>query len=650
MTELMNKIRHYNELYRTGESPISDEEYDDLLETLSEQMPQNEFEEFLVTLTDEGGDVVHAYAVGSLKKLKYDAGQLIPWLKKHLITLLLLMAKIDGISYVATYVDGVLVKGATKGRKGGTGKDITAKLRHILPTRLPRPLTMDIRGELTLTGDSFIALGFKNRRVGTVGMIKREGTTVEDLKHITAYAYQIKLGHMADASVSDQLLELKSLGFNLPEFMPNVVVSEIPESEIEKQLADILLKWRSSASHDMDGLVLCSMDYQVEDVELPEQMVSFKVNQDAIPATVTGIEWGISKNGRMTPVVQITPLEIDGSTVRQATGYNAQWLLDRGVGVGASVGIIKSGEIIPKITEIYTPATVDLPKICPSCGMELTMNGVDLACDNDECGAVGVKEAESFLIKLDIEGAKAQTLENLGIRSMTDLLEWRPDPEYKSQTKLYSEILTKIFNAPADRLFAALLFDGFGRKMVNRLMTFYGSRLEATAAIRTAASSTIPADFVTPEGFTSLNMSKARSSWEQNLEILGRICADLRYQEPEAEIAPVAGDSLKGKSFLVTGTLSVPRKEIENLIVANGGTLASGVSKKLNFLIAGSAAGSKLEKAQSLGVPVLDETAFMAMLESTPAADNDVMVTEHTPEPTQTLSQPEPTFQQASLF
>lgn len=611
VNSLKLQICQMNDSYRAGKPEVSDEQYDNLLTRLQRLIHTDDYALFLRTLTENGGEVKFPYIVGSLKKLKFGEEHLLPWIKKQHIQLLLLMAKIDGLSFVARYISGILTTGCTRG-DGYSGADISQKLVYILPQKLTKPVTLDVRGELTLTGNDHISLGFKNRRNGSIGIINRDDALVEDIQMMKGYAYQIKAGHMADAPIAEQLIELEALGFSIPEVRILTLSDEDPAGKIEETLAGILNSWKETAPYSIDGLVVCDANYHLENLFLPEGMVAFKVNQDAVQTVVTGIEWNVSKNGLVKPVVLVEPREIDGTTVSRVTGYNAQWLLDNGIGEGASIGIIKAGEIIPKTVEIYQPAPVVLLGECPSCGTSLDLKGVDLCCDNEACGAAGVKTVASFLSKLDIEGAKATTLENLGIRSMEDLLAWQPDPKYKSQVNLHDELLKKVFNAPADRLFAAMLFDGFGRKMIGKLFDFYGSRWEATCAVRAVSNNETREGFRLPEGFTSYNISKVAPSWEANLEILGRICADSRYTEPKEERRPIGG-KLVGKSFLFTGTLSMPRKQAEKLVTDNGGSIASGVSKTLTYLVTGEAAGSKLDKANKLGVTVLTEEEFKGM-------------------------------------
>lgn len=610
IVNLQARIKHLNATYRVGQPEVSDEQYDNLLDQLRGVVPADEFALFLRGLTEPGGDVKHPYTVGSLKKVKFGENQLAPWINRYVRKLLFAMPKLDGLTFVARYIDGVLTTGSTKG-DGATGKNISEKLAWILPTKLDSPVTMDIRGELTLTGDDHIALGFKNRRNGTVGLINRDNAGIDEIQKIKAFTYQIKAGDGSSLPLPVQLKTLQDLGLAV---VPWTHFDLAHISDPEQVLATQLCTWKEQAPCDLDGLVLCDADYVPEDEFLPEGIVAFKVNQDAITTTVTGIEWNVSKNGLIKPVLLVEPKEICGTTVSRVTGNNARWLLDNGVGEGAVIGIIKSGEIVPKCVEVYQTAPVVFLGECPSCGTSLDLIGVDLCCDNEACGAAGVKTVESFLSKLDIEGAKATTLENLGIRSMEDLLTWTPDANYKSQRSLWFEIEKKVFNAPADRLFAAMLFDGFGQKMIGRLVDYYGSRLAATGAIRSAAEGKEPAGGY-PEGFTPLNMGKAAASWEANLEILGRICADRRYQEPAEEEKRQAGEgALAGKSFLFTGTMSMPRKQAEKLVTDNGGTIASGVSKSLAYLVAGESAGSKLDKANKLGVIVLTEEEFKGML------------------------------------
>lgn len=611
--ELAKSLTAANDSYRSGAPVITDKEYDSAVEIYAGMVSPEQAAAFVRLMTEPGGEVKHQYLVGSLKKVKFGEGQLAAWLKKLSVgEKLLLQAKVDGMSYVAKYVNGIMISGASRG-DGFSGISLSNQLAWILPAKLNKPVTLDVRGELALTGDDHVDMGFKNRRNGVVGLLGRDNSAISDLQKVKAFTYQIKAGYMADAPVYDQIVELEALGFQTPAYLPELPFSEYSEAHLEATLAEILAGFKDSEPYSIDGLVLSSMTYCIEDAFLPEMMVAFKVNAEAVPTTVLGIEWNTTKNGRVVPVILIQPVEIDGTTVSRVTGYNAQWISDMGIGVGAVANVVKSGDVIPKINEVCQVVTVVLIDECPSCQALLDKVGVDLVCSNKFCSAASLKTVESFLIKMDVDGAKATTLENLNITTLSDLLSWTPDPSYKGQTNLYAELGSKVFNAPADQLFSALVFDGFGRKMVNKLIEFYGSRFAASSAVRAIAEGGNHGQAI-PEGFTEWNIGKAAASWETNLEQVGAICRDPRYVEPAPKVvAATVGGSLSGKSFLFTGTISMPRKQAEAMVTDNGGTVASGVSKTLSFLVAGESAGSKLDKANKLGVAVLTEQEFREM-------------------------------------
>ena len=610
--ELAAALVAANTSYRSGNPEITDEEYDNGIAVYSGMVSPEEATSFVRQMTESGGEVKHPYLVGSLKKVKFGEGQLSAWLKKlSADKKMLLQAKIDGMSFVAQYVSGVLMSGATRG-DGFSGISISNQLAWILPAKLSKPVTLAVRGELALTGDDHVDMGFKNRRNGVVGLLGRDNSSIADLQKVKAYAYQIKAGHMADAPVYHQIVELEALGFQTPAYLPELPFSEYSEEHLEATLAEILTGFKDSEPYSIDGLVLSSMTYCIEDAFLPEMMVAFKVNEDAVSTTVMGIEWNTTKNGRVKPVILISPVEISGTTVSRVTGFNAQWVVDMGIGAGAVVKVVKSGEVIPYLKEVCQEVPAVLIDECPSCQSLLDKVGVDLVCSNEFCSAASIKTVESFLVKMGVDGAKATTIENLGIKTLADLISWIPDRQYKGQTNLYSELGSKVFNAPADQLFSALVFDGFGRKMVSKLIEFYGSRFAASSAVRAIAEGGNHGQSI-PEGFTEHNISKAAASWEQNLEQVGAICRDPRYVEPAPKAVAVVGGSLSGKSFLFTGTISMPRKQAEAMVTENGGTVASGVSKTLSFLVAGESAGSKLDKANKLGVAVLTEQEFREM-------------------------------------
>lgn len=252
-----------------------------------------------------------------------------------------------------------------------------------------------------------------------------------------------------------------------------------------------------------------------------------------------------------------------------------------------------------------------LPTNCPSCGFTLVWVGVDLVCKNDSCGSKQFKSLASFLIKCGVEGVTETSLENWNISSVPELLKWSPDPTSKNHQKFAFELLNKVFTKPKEELFACMTFNGAGETNVTKLIEHYGNGKVETAS-RVLYFKKEYDTF--PEGIGQKVIDKIEGDWVKNLYLLKAIMDDFRYNPVVKPIAAVASGNLSGKSFLITGTLTEKRNVVENKIKAAGGTIAGSVSKNLDYLVVGSDAGSKLEKAQKLGVKILTEDELKGMI------------------------------------
>lgn len=584
MQETINKIKMANYAYRTGNSIISDEVYDKLLDDLSKQMPY--FDSFRQALTESKGDVKLPYIVGSLNKIKsVDLKTLDKFVKK--IKSIVYSVKLDGMAFTAYYRNGIFFSGATRG-DGYYGKDITNKLLHILPNKLENPIDIDIRGELVFTGESHSELGFTTRRAGIVGLMGRDNAQVNDLKKIRPVVYQIL---SSDKTILKQYSLLQELGFMVPEYGKTEPVDNLSDF-----LSEELVRFKESSDYDMDGLVIFGENTVNEQEFYPKNMAAFKLDAEPVFTTVKEIEWSVSKGGLMKPVVVVETVSIDNTNVSRATGFNATYIRQNGIGVGAKIGIIKSGDIIPKIVEIQQTTEVNLPTTCPSCNSALVEKGVELACSNSSCDAMELMKTASFLEKMGIEGVSEVSLRNWNIRNMEQLLTFQSDGS-ANQDKFSGELKNKVFGNKKENIFASMYFDGMGRKTVGKMIKHYDGLDNATSIFFGFNN--------LPFGIGEKTIEKAKEDWMINLELLNKITSSQDYNPISAE-----SKELEGKTFLFTGTLTVPRREVEALVRSKGGEIASSVSKNLHYLVVGTDAGSKLVKAQKLGTKILSEEEF----------------------------------------
>lgn len=613
--QLAIKIKEHNIAYRNGVPTISDDEYDELVDSYKESVDSATFASFRVSLGGSGGDVRHAAVLGSFEKVKAGTGELgkwIPIIGDENATGYFGSAKVDGMSFVATYKNGEFVSGAKTG-DGYTGEDITEKLAWIVPTKLNETVDVLVRGELSLTGNDWETLGFKNRRNGTVGLIGRDIINVENLKKVKSYFYQIVDGKGCDLPRYRQFENMQKLGLAVPEHRIFSPIEFETTEELENLLLESLVEWRINQPYDMDGIVLCGVDYIAENIFLPKNMIAFKAINADVKVTVIGIELSMGKTGKVAPVVLLTPTDIGGVTVCRVSGYNMRFVRDAKIGIGAVVGVIRSGDVIPKIVKVYSTDKITEVTECPSCRQQLKWVGANMECHNLDCPTKKLMEVASLLLKLEIEGVSDVSLKNWGIMSFDDLLAWNAG-DGKAQITFEKE-LNKLWSATPEKIFSCMYFDGMGRKSVQRLIGHYGSLDNATAAIEKALYEyeSYGTTRLIPSGFGARSFSKSWNNWKRNLDLLAVITSDTRYS-PIA-VTSATGDVFSGKSFLFTGTISMPRKDAEQIVLKNGGSLASSVSKTLTYLVAGDKAGSKLEKAQKLGIHIITEQEFLALAE-----------------------------------
>jgi DNA ligase (NAD+) len=278
---------------------------------------------------------------------------------------------------------------------------------------------------------------------------------------------------------------------------------------------------------------------------------------------------------------------------------------------GDIVSVHKGGEIIPVVEAVVerheTNRPIPFPKYCPECDHGLKEHGVNLRCTNRKnCGATTLRVVEAFVAKLGIEGASKTSLYNWGITAPDQIIDWKPNAKYKQQIKFYEELEAKMFTAPEVELFGCLHWDGVGRKTFRKLVDHYGMQTLKQMWF----DDITPKDY--PAGVSQKTLDKVFAHFEHNMQIVDDIIADPRYNERVVE-ETATGSALAGKSFCFTGKISQPRKVYEQMVKDNGGECKS-VSKNLDYLVVGEKAGGKLAKAEKLGVTILNEEQFNAMV------------------------------------
>ncbi len=551
--------------------------------------------------------------------------------------------KIDGLSVSLEYVDGVFLRGATRG-DGTTGEDVTQNLKTIfsIPLKLSEPLTFTVRGEVympravferlnavrTARGEALLA----NPRNAAAGSLRQLDPKVAAERALDLFLFNLQEGSLysdghASESHTETLDRLSALGFPVIEHRITATKTNEIVSHIEAIGA-----LRDSLAYDIDGVVVkadrLSDRIKIgEGTNTPKWAVAYKFPPEQKDTRLSAIEIAVGRTGVLTPTAIFDPIRLAGTTVSRATLHNYSFIQEKGIMLGDLIRVQKAGDIIPEVvtalpekrTGKETPFT--MPTHCPSCGEPVFFDedgAAALRCTNAACPAQLSRGIEHFASKdaMSIDGLGPQIvdllLENGLIRDASDLYALKLDEvsrlermgEKSAQNLL--DAIERSKSAGLERLIYALGIRNIGTVAATALAGRYGTLENCFSATREELCA-IP-DFGEITADCVLNYF----SHPQNVALCRRLIdAGLLT----AAVAAPQGDALKGLTFVLTGTLpTLTRDEASELIRQKGGKVTGSVSKKTNYVVAGDEAGSKLRKAQELGIQILDEAALLDLL------------------------------------
>ena len=540
--------------------------------------------------------------------------------------------KFDGLTLNLTYRDGMLVQAATRGN-GVTGEAILPQARTIRTL----PLTIPYKGLLEVQGECIMRLStlekynetarepLKNARNAAAGALRNLDPAVTAERRLDAFFYQVgTIDNPPFDSQPEMLQFIRAQGLPVSPYIGS------PHSR--EELLDCIRhieETRPTLDFLIDGVVIKVGDFALREQmgftdKFPRWAVAYKFAAEESVTTLNEVTWELGRTGKLTPLAHVEPVDFYGVTVRKATLNNWGDIQRKQVAIGAPVWIRRSNDVIPEIMGRVGDAApgerpVVKPTHCPACGSELVERGAHLYCLNrDTCRPQAVARLSHFAGRdaMDIDGFSEKTAEQLydsmGVHDPADLYTLTKEKaltldgfKERKAEKLIAA-LEKSKDCPLDAFLFAIGIPNIGRKTARDLAQAFGTLekvMNATAEELVALDDVgdIVAQSVT-EFF----------SFDENRRMIARLLeAGVAIRESEGKAEGV----LSGLSVVVTGTLpTLSRKEAEELIRAHGGTAASSVSKKTAFVVAGEAAGTKLDKAQKLGIPVLDEDAFRARL------------------------------------
>lgn len=463
MNSIIEKLKEFDrKYYIEGDSSISDEKYDEIKEKARKLYPDHPyFKEVGYSVKNE--KVGLPYVIGSLNKVKTDTVK--DWLEK-INGPVICTEKLDSISLYIEYIDGEISFAAKRGN-GFYGEDVTEKAKIFCP-KIKYKGFLHLRAEAMMLGDSYKVLGFKNRRNGVAGLLNRDLVN-NDLKYIVPYFYEIIDSEEIIDNEVEKLKFLRRIGFDVV----NYFIFDPEKDKVEK-LVEMLSYYKNKYKdfYDIDGLVISPLIYERENVSFPKNKVAFKVNEEGIECVVKNVIWSTSRTGRVIPVVNIEPVEIQGVTISKTTGFNAEYIMNNNIGKGSVVKVTRSGDVIPYIVDVVKKSddSFSIPP-CPSCNSPLMFQGVDLICTNDKCNSMVYKRISYFLRSLGSENIDLSTIRKLNIDSIKKLYEI--DDKYilgiqgfgKKKSDIILNEIKKTLKTTPDRLITAFQLPGIGSIM-----------------------------------------------------------------------------------------------------------------------------------------------------------------------------------------
>lgn len=653
--ELRKEIDHHAHKYYVLDDPeISDVEYDRLMEELTEledgypelKTPDSPTVRVGLRPIDSFKEVVHEYRLFSLDNT-YSAEEITQFDKRVREALnvdsvqYVCELKIDGLSISLTYEDGLLLRGATRGN-GFIGEDVTENIKAIrsIPLRLRKNLSIELRGEVYMPKDVFNELNkvraesdlqlFANPRNAAAGTLRQLDPREVSKRKLSAFFYQIvEPERFGLKSQSEQLYFLRTIGLKVE---PNFEVAEGTEGVIK-----FWKKWsgmKSSLNYAVDGTVvkvenLHSQQELGYTTRAPRWAIAFKFPAEQATTKLMGVTLGVGRLGTITPVAELEPVQLAGTTVKRASMHNFDFVREKDIRIFDTVIVEKAGEIIPQIVKSIPDRRtgeeqrIDPPSQCPVCGGHVGKGRVEdvaLKCLNPACPAKLSRRIQFFCSRdgMDIEGLGEKLVERIveaGLvknpsdlykLSEDDLLDLGEGIGERTAAKLI-EAIEKSRKNPLFKLITGLGIPGVGSKLARDLSNHFGS----LQAVITASEKELKEVSGIGEQLASdikdyLSTPVVREEIEELMKYVNT------QEENVGGVKP-----LRGLKFVVTGTLpSYSRKEIQEKIIELGGEPVSSVSKNTDYLLAGENPGSKEGKARSLGIKIIGEKEFEEMVKS----------------------------------
>ena len=647
--QLRDIIEKHNHNYYDLDSPtIEDDEYDALMREL--RSIENEYPQLMTADSPTqrvGGaasttfeKVQHVVQMGSLQDVfsPQEVADFISRVKEQNADEFVVEPKIDGLSVSLEYENGVFVRGSTRG-DGFIGEDITQNLKTVrsIPLRLSEAIPfIEVRGEVYMSKKSFAALCEeqdkkgeplpKNPRNAAAGSLRQKDSRITAQRKLDIFCFNVQRIEGKELTSHSQSLEyMKQLGFTvIPDFSICKSIEEVGE-KIRK-----IGEQRQSLPFDIDGAVVKVNDFALREeigttTKVPKWAVAYKYPPEEKETTLNEIEINVGRTGALTPVAIFDPVFLAGTTVSRAVLHNQDIITDKDIRIGDRIVVRKAGDIIPEVVRSVSHAEKSepyfIPHVCPVCGAEALRDEDEsvIRCQNIDCPAQLLRSIEHFASRnaMNIDGLGEAVVEQLVSEGLVntvadlyalDIQELMALERFgrKSAENLLAGI-EKSKSNELNRLVFALGIRGIGQRAATLLCEHFGDMDSIMNAF--------PLEIASIEGFGDIMAQSVYDAMREphRISLIRRLReygVNMSYTDSKVS------DSFSGLTFVLTGTLpTYTREQAKALIEQRGGKCSGSVSKKTSYVLAGEEAGSKLTKANELGIKVISEAQFIEMLD-----------------------------------
>lgn len=638
---------HSNLYYQENRTEISDYEYDMLVNRV--KSIENEFPQLITAdsptqkvqgmASSSFEKVVHTVKMESLlDAFSYDELRDFDRKVKDAVgkAQYVVETKIDGLSMSLEYVNGVFTRGSTRG-DGTVGEDVTQNLATIksIPKRIENaPRFLEVRGEVYMPRAVFLKLArqqedegkqpFKNPRNAASGSIRQKNSKITRERRLDIFIFNLQQASddFTVATHKESLDKLKDFGFNV---CPRYILCDDIEEAIKQ--VEIIGNMRGEFSFDIDGAVIKVNDLAQRTAmgstnKYPRWAIAYKYPPEEKETVLKDIEISVGRTGVLTPTAVFDTVQLAGTSVQRAVLHNQDFIDEKQINIGDTIVVRKAGDIIPEVVRLAKKNSLgsfQIPLICPSCGAPVVKTDESaLRCNNPDCPEQLVRNLIHFASRdaMDIEGLGEAVIYQLAdkkmIHDVADIYDLTVDDALKIdgfKEKSANNLINAIENSKSrnlDKLVFALGIRNVGAKAATLLCEEFNS-------IEGLINAQIT-DIIKIDGIGDI-MAESVAEYFKS-ESVRNVIRRLREKGVNMQYtSSVESDVLKGRTIVVTGTLpTLSRDEAEKLIRDNGGKASSSVSKKTSYVLAGEKAGSKLDKANSLGIPVITEEEFLKMI------------------------------------